>query len=407
MFVGVGYSDTPDSLTAGRLAAAEALQRAMRQKPDLVLLFATARHDAHALRQAVLEVMGPQTAIVGGGAIGVITNDNYGYSGDQVGLAALWFDRARCDLVVEETLAGAEHQAGQRLGQALRRYGVQQHSPVALFYDAIDRSHGDVRLAMATYLLEGLAQGLGFLPDLVGAGLQGDYTLSSTFQWTGSGVEQHKALALAFTGDVQLNHVIMHGCRPATGYYTVTRAEGQTILEINHQPALAFMDKLLQGAVPVEQYPFFLIFGVNKASGGAKWDAFDEKNYASRLCLAIDQERSGIVMFEPDMVEGTEFQIMYRSLELDYMKPRLDALFAELQGRKPVFALYINCGGRAAGYGGSELEDALEVQAAARGKVPLLGMYSGVEIGAVKGRPQGLDWSGVFCLFSIPAQERI
>ena len=107
-------------------------------------------------------------------------------------------------------------------------------------------------------------------------------------------------------------------------------------------------------------------------------------------------------MFEPDMVEGTEFQVMYRSLDLDYMKPRIENLFDRLCGREPVFALYINCAGRAAGYGGIDLEDALVVQSTVAGRAPILGIYTGVEIASVRGRPRSLDWTGVFCLFSTP-----
>jgi small ligand-binding sensory domain FIST len=107
-------------------------------------------------------------------------------------------------------------------------------------------------------------------------------------------------------------------------------------------------------------------------------------------------------MFEPDMVEGTEFQIMFRSLNLDYMPPRIEGAFERLGGREPVLALYINCAGRAAGYGGVDIEDAIVVQDTVADRVPVLGIYTGVEIAAIMGRPRGLDWTGVFCLFSVP-----
>ena len=402
MYAQVGFCDNPDSACAGREAVRAAMALANRADPcQMVLLFATARHDAETLYAVVRDAVGPSALVVGGGAVGVITNTHYGYAGDQVGLALIWFDQVQCELMVESGLDGSEHEVAARLGARLKARGMTPESPMVLFYDAIDRSRGDIRLVMATYLLEALEQSLGFLPQLVGAGLQGDFILTPTRQWTGHGLKQHAALALMFSGSVRMDHVVMHGCRPGTGYYTVTRADGQTILEINGIPALTFMSSLLQDAVPVEHYPFFLIFGVNR---GDKWGAYNENSYASRLCLGIDRERQGIVMFEPDMVAGTEFQLMYRNLEPDYMAPRLDALFAGLQGRTPVFALYIDCAGRAAGYGGSELEDALVVQQAALGNVPLLGVYSGVEIGSIEGKSRGLDWSGVFCLFSVPSK---
>ncbi|MDR3300480.1 MAG: diguanylate cyclase [Candidatus Accumulibacter sp.] len=143
---------------------------------------------------------------------------------------------------------------------------------------------------------------------------------------------------------------------------------------------------------------FFLIFGINH---GERWGEFDEENYASRLCLGLDVARGGIVMFEPDMDEGTEFQIMFRSLDPHYMKPKIEALFDRLDGREPVFAMYIDCAGRCAGYGGIDIEDANVLQKTVGTRVPLLGIYSGVEIASIGGRPRGLDWTGVLCLFSL------
>ena len=400
MKVGVGYSDNPETALAGRQAAGEALRRAGRPEPcDFVLLFSTARHDSYVLRRAVAEVVGDAVRIVGGGAVGAITNDRFGYAGDQIVLACVWLDGVTFDLVTEGGLLGDELAVGRNLGKSLAAIGTAPETPALLFYDAIDRSGGDMRMVMATYLLQGLEEGLGFLPDLNGAGLQGDYACTPTKQWLGDDIGQHRAIAMVFGGDLRIDSVIMHGCSPATGYYTVTKADKQTILEIDGKPALTFIEDILQGAVPTESLPFFLIFGVNK---GDRWGAFDESNYASRLCLAIDRERSGIVMFEPDMVEGTEFQIMFRSLSLDYMRPRIEGAFGQLGDREPVFALYINCAGRAAGYGGVDIEDALVVQDAVAGRAPILGIYTGVEIASIMGRPRGLDWTGVFCLFSVP-----
>lgn len=400
MRVGVGYSDNPDTASAGTQAAREALARSGRMETcDLVLLFSTARHDAEALRAAVAAVVGESVQIVGGGAAGAITNEHFGYAGDQIALACLWLDGVCCDLLVEEGLLAGEEAVGRRLGRRLADLGTTPESPVLLFYDAVDVTSGNLRLLMATPLLAGIEAELGFLPDINGAGLQGDHACSPAAQWTGDGMGEHLAIALVFSGDVRVDSTIMHGCRPATHYYTVTKADGQTILEINGQPALDFLDRLLGPGIRPEQYPFFLILGVNK---GEKWGAFDEDSYASRLCLGIDRERGGIVMFEPDMVEGTEFQIMYRSMDLHYMEPRIDELFEGASGREPVFALYIDCAGRAAGYGGIDLEDALMIQNKIDGRVPVLGIYTGVEIASVQGRPRGLDWTGVLCLFSVP-----
>jgi small ligand-binding sensory domain FIST len=400
MRVGVGYCDSPDTAYAGRQAALDAVAMARRDDAcDMVLLFSTAVHDAGVLRGAVASVVGPRACIVGGGAVGAITNDRFGYAGDQIGLACFWLDGARVNILAEGGLLDGEDETGFRLGRRLADIGTTRESPVMLFYDAIDRTGEGMRLLMATYLMAGIKRGLGFLPNLTGAGMQGDYACTPTKQWIGSEISQHHAIALSFSEDIRIDSVIMHGCHPATSYYTVTKADRQTILEIDETPAISFLNGLLGSMISPEEYPFFLILGINK---GDKWGEFDENCYASRLCLGIDRERGGVVMFEPDMVAGTEFQIMYRSLDLQYMEPRIEALFAALRGRRPVFALYIDCAGRAAGYGGIDMEDAVMIQKIIGDRAPVLGIYSGVEIAPVGGIPLGLDWTGVLCLFSEP-----
>jgi hypothetical protein len=400
MRFGVGYSENADTVMAGKQAAGAALKEGGRRQPcDLVLLFATARHDPHRLRSAVAGVLGPRALIIGGATVGGITNTRFGYAGNQVILAAVWLDKVKFEILTQNGLNQGEEEAGLLLGQKLAAAGATSSSSIMLFYDSVNRSQGDMRLIMATPLLQGLERGLGCLPPaLVGAGLQGDYEWSATWQWTGRDLDQHSASALIFSGDIRLDTVILHGCHPATDYYTVTKADRQVILEINGRPALRFLDKILGDFVRTEDYPFFLILGVNRED---KWAPFVEENYANNLCLGLDTERQGLVMFEPGMAQGTEFQIMHRSLSMDYIPPRVAALFDRLDGRRPVFATYINCAGRAAGQAGLDTEDAAIIQREIAGRVPLLGLYTGVEIAAVKGRPQGLDWTGVLTLFSV------
>jgi len=398
MQVSVGYCDNPDSLTAGKWAAQDALSKIARADMcDFVLLFATARHNQALLREGVVGVVGNTRCIFGGGAVGIITNDTFGYAGDQVGIACIWLDGSACDVTWDNQLDEGEVEAGMRLGKALAQKGITATSPVMLFYDAIKHTNDGMRLLMATWLLEGMEKSLGFLPDLVGAGLQGDHMCTATQQYIGGKMDNHSAFTLMFSDDIHLDSVIIHGCHPASPYYTVTKAEGSMILEINGEPAISFIDKLLGPGLKPDDYPFFLLFGVNCGESQA---VYDENDYVSRLCWGIDKQRGGIIMFEPDMVEGTSFQIMLRSLDLEYMRPKIESAFSMLNGREPVFAMYIDCAGRCAGYGGMDREDAIMVQEIVDKRVPLLGIYTGVEIASIKNKSRGLDWTGVFCLFS-------
>ncbi len=116
--------------------------------------------------------------------------------------------------------------------------------------------------------------------------------------------------------------------------------------------------------------------------------------------MAIDKERKGLVMFEPDLKAGDEVQLMRRSIDFSYMQKRCEDLMSLVGDRKPVIAFYIDCVGRAAAYSGTEGEEAAEIQKFFGSKVPLLGLYTGVEIAKVGSQVQALDWTGVLCLLS-------
>jgi hypothetical protein len=223
--------------------------------------------------------------------------------------------------------------------------------------------------------------------------------------WLDDRIEQGAAMALVLSGEVRLDAVIMHGCKPASGYHTITRAEGNTIYEIDGRPALDRIAEILgpESTMTWETFPLFLTLGVNR---GDKDGEFREEDYANRVCMGIDREQRALLMFEPDLETGTEVQLMRRTIDSDhtseYIGRRTKELLERVGNRRPFLALYIDCGARASVYCGSEREEAEEVQKAIGPALPLLGLYSGVEIARVGDRMQALDWTGVLCVFSEP-----
>jgi small ligand-binding sensory domain FIST len=193
-----------------------------------------------------------------------------------------------------------------------------------------------------------------------------------------------------------MDTVIMHGTRHLSGYHSITKAERNIIFELDGKPALEVIDGLLGGSVGWDDFPLFVTLGVNN---GDKFGEFKEENYASRLCFAIDREKKALIMFETDLVEGSEVQLMRRDIDFKYIKPQVDKLMAKVGNRKPLFALYIDCLGRVSGFSGLPEEESLEV-AKTLGDIPFFGIFSGVEIANVGPSVKALDWTGVLCLFS-------
>ncbi len=398
--VGVGYSEKVDSYAAGLEATQMALAEAGSQI-QLALIFSTSRYDPKLIQAAVRSLLGSTPRIVGGYAVGIITRDWLAYDGYQLGIAVFASDSIDIDLFLEFGLTEDEYQVGLALGQQIKHQSYASDPNVLLLYDSVNRTGKGLRLNMATPLLEGMKAALNPLPNLAGAGLVGDMQCRETFQWFDDDITQHAAIALVLTGQIQMDTVIMHGCRPASSYYTITKTDGPVVLEIEDRPALDVIANLLgpESGKTWRDYSFFVTLGVNK---GEKWGYFNEDEYANRLCMRVDKDRKGLVMFEPDLKPGSEVQLMYRSMDFNYISRKAKALLEtiESQGRKPVFALYIDCAGRAAAYSGLDEEEAIEVQKTIAPHMPLLGIYAGVEIGKVRQEVQALDWTSVLCVFS-------
>lgn len=399
--VGIGFSEKIDSHEAAVEAIAHAIHSLGQRHIDLVLIFSTSRHDPHVIHQVIRCHVGSETRVVGGYAVGIITNDYLAYDGYQLGIATFSTDAVDINILFEQGMTDSEYDVGVRLGHQMLRHTSNDHPYVLLFYDSVNRTEERFKLNMATPLLEGLQTALNPLPPLAGAGLVGDMQCRETFQWVDNKVLQHAAIALVVSGNIRMDTIVMHGCRPVSSYHRIDKTDGSTVLEIDGRPALDAIADLLgpESDKTWRDYGFFVTLGVNR---GDKWGEFDEDNYANRLCMRADKKRQGLVMFEPDLTPGTDIQLMHRSIDFQYIYQKTETLLQSLNGRHPIFALYIDCAGRAATYAGVDEEEAAVVQRVIGSQMPLLGIYSGVEIAAIKDKTQALDWTGVLCVFSEP-----
>jgi len=89
MKVGTGFSNQSDSYNAGRSAAEQALQTGGINSAELVFAFCSNRTDPNLFFKGLQSVVGEQVPILGGSAIGIITNSELSYSGHPCGALAV------------------------------------------------------------------------------------------------------------------------------------------------------------------------------------------------------------------------------------------------------------------------------------------------------------------------------
>ncbi len=114
MNVGIGYGNTEDAYDLGRLVAAAALQDGAITAPDLLLAFISSQTDAQAFYQGLREVVGADTPIIGGSAIGVITNGQLSYEGWPAAVAAFRLSDGAIPYATAAAIDEGEYAAGQQ-----------------------------------------------------------------------------------------------------------------------------------------------------------------------------------------------------------------------------------------------------------------------------------------------------
>lgn len=403
--IGLGHSNHPDAFASGRQVAATALRAGKVEKPDLVLAFGNGALDAGEYFRGLQSVVGPKTPVLGGSAVGVFTNDFLSYRGFPAAAAVLQWEGLCRQTACATGLDRSEYAAGRSLGSQLSKDAAAKL--LLLFYDSIRTAPTPTAppiLNASPPLMAGIEATLGQPLPIIGAGLVGGYDLQPTHQFCGSAVVQQAVAGALLGGNVEPHFRIMHGCVQKDGiYHTITRMDGPCIYEVDGRPILELIDESYGDTGWRAQHPVKrLAIGVNH---GEKYGEYREDEFVNRLITGVLPGEDGIMLFEPDLREGTEFLFMLRdgSAMIESAKHNCRSLKERVtrEGKTARLGLYIDCAGRTAEYSETLTEEADEVRAVFNEwGVPLLGFYSGVEVAPLLGRSRGLDWTGVLLVLA-------
>ncbi len=398
---GVGYWNSTDSCEAGRRAAEKAMSDASAERSDFTVAFCGGKHDPIDFLKSVREVAGDRV-LIGGTAVGVITNEKSSYGGYEAGVAVVSSDSIWFDAVSVGGLSESEEAAGQRLGNMLQRKGADESKAILLLYDSV-KNPKPLAVNLASQLIRGVEKGLdGPHAPVLGGGMLRDY------QWSGSHVfandqamTQH-AVGVMISGDCSVHHAISHGCEPASDYHTITSIDGPVVKELDGRPALDVIEDIIGpgAAQDWQQYSLLVTLGANY--GNDPYGVYDENEYVNRLIAAANPDDGSVVLFESDFGPGEQVQVMRRSNEhmLESARVMSSDIVTRTTNKDPFLALYIDCAGRTSGFSGAGEEEGAIVQEMVGSRMPLLGFYSGVEIAPFMGGSRALDWSGVLIVLS-------
>ena len=358
---GVGISTGADGPAAVEEAASTAL--ASVGGADLAILFATPGHPegVERLLAAAVDVLGT-SAVVGASAHGVLGAGIECENRASVSVMALAGVEAEPFLIRD--VRGDEPQIGAEIAARIPGGPRPEDLVVAL---------PDPRLDSAA-LVHGFDSALR-PAQVVGAGA-GDPFANAPAQWLGRTVETGSVAGVVLRGSgVRIG--VTQACRPTTEPLTVTRAQGNWILELDGRPALDVYREAALGplADDLQRAAAFVLVALPSDREASLLPG----SYRVRHVVGFSPDERAFAL--PETVERGQ-QIALAVREPESARADLKAMLAEFEGAQPALGLYFNCCARGSAFFGIPGLEAAYLESALP-ETPIAGMFGSHELGPI------------------------
>ena len=135
MKVGIGYDNQKNSISLGKKVAENAIKNGKIERPAFVIAFCSGQVHHEEYFKGLQIVVGNQVPIIGGSAIGIITNENLSYEGHTAGAAIIESETIQLRVASADGLDKNEKLAGQKLAKKLS--DSINDRILLIFYDSI------------------------------------------------------------------------------------------------------------------------------------------------------------------------------------------------------------------------------------------------------------------------------
>lgn len=371
--------------------AAGSAVRALRDSlgaevPKLLLAYGTINHEQAQLLEALRAAAGPGPFIVGCSAQGVVSNGQLTEEGYGLGVMAFAGSELRAAVGAERNVHEDSHEKGRRVASQIREALGTEPQVVCVHYDA---SRG----VNAQEMLAGMGSVLTC--PLVGGGASLSWGMPvSTYQYIDTQALQGGIVAFGLAGPFEVIIGVCHGTTPTGVVMTVTKSDGNRILEIDGRPA-AHVFREATGHLPGEPLrQDYLVSWALAVERTVSWPGPKgpelRPTYMIRSPGSVDYE-TGVVRVQAGFPEGTRVALHHRSVSavLEGTKAMGQELVQRLAGRKPWAVLGFECRGRTVPFLGVEGTQAEHDQLYGQiGRdVPWIGMMAWGEIASLGHEP--------------------
>jgi len=349
------------------------------ERAEAALLFATPSYGGAlpTMVEAAVAALGTEV-VVGATAHGVICGGREEEE-QGVGVLALGGMEAHSFLVPDLRHNGAT--AGGEIAHALGR-PPDERDLVLLLPDAA----GTDLAALVSALRAEVAPAA-----LIGAGAAQPLSAPSV-QWCGRELAAGALAGLVLRASTPPRIGVTQSCRPVSELMTVTRTEGNWILELDGRPALDVYREVARGplAADLRRAAAFVLVALPKAPK----DPLRPGGYLVRHAVGFAEARRAFAL--PEVVaRGGRLAFVLR--DASAAREDMKSMLASVGGPLPAFGIYLDCCARGVSLFGIPGLEAAYLEGAFA-PCPILGMLGSCEIGPIGGTAELLTYTGVLAL---------
>jgi hypothetical protein len=381
-------SQDSDSMQAGEEIAREVKSAFGSERLKCLLIYATINHDHSELLAGVRKVVGEDTVVAGCSAQGIMSKGTVLEGGFAAGAMGLGGDALAVSAAIEHDVQIDGRQKGRDLAKSVKARLGRSPDLFLLLYDPLCGIDVDQVLA-------GLQSEVK-CPITGGAASQPSGPVARTYQYLGVTATPRAAVGIGLCGPFHAELGFCHGTVPTGVTMTLTRADGNSLLELDGRPALDVWREAI-GAAPNEvlnqSQTAALAMGVEQK---VVVDGHEQSIYLIRAAFGFSDKTKGITV-QAAIPEGSK--ILFHHRTVDVVREGTVAMAQELSrrlaGKTPWAVLGFECGARTAPFLGatSTLEENVELQTAVAPDAPWLGLLAWGEVASLGGGPTVHNYS--------------
>jgi small ligand-binding sensory domain FIST len=385
---GVGVSTSHNPRTAAVEACAAAMTQAGIAQATGAIFFATTAHGG--AFPLILRTIGEETKtreVVGCSTTGVIASETEVENGPALSVLVFGGHEIHAKRFFVPSLRGRAREVAAELAAAVKP-ALGSTNLLCVLADTYNMN-ADPFLAALEAELPGVA--------IVGGGASEDGSVGETFQFCGDTVSSNSVSAMLLSGDFDLNIGASLACTQIGPMHRVTQVRDNIVITLDDRPAYEVFEEAAGPLVEdLRRALAFVFLGIPIDADASR---LDRGRFLVRNIVGASEEHGVIAVAHYPKV-GDKLGLVLRNAER--ARADLKATLEEMRdraARPATFGLYFDCVSRGSGLYNIPGHDAAYIRQYL-GNVPVVGFFTGFEIGPLADATGLLQYSGVLALIS-------